>query len=100
MPKIVDFDSHLAESIRDPHEAAYFLAACLNDAITESDDQHFFTALEKVSKATGKNLVDSILLLHSHIAPADFPNVGENISIMMAKLVQQADANKERFQEA
>lgn len=100
MSNLLDFDSHLMETIRDPHEAAYFLAACLEDAIAEGDDNHFFGAVVKVSKATGKNFVDCIRLLHSHIAPADFPNVGENMSIMMVKLVGQVDSLKDRFQEA
>ena len=93
MVKLVKFDDHLMESLKDLHESAYYLAACLNDAIKEKDESHFFKATHAVEKATGKTTGEAILLLTTHIAPADFPNVNENISIILAKLVGKVEGS-------
>jgi hypothetical protein len=92
MANFSNFDDHLKESLKDLHEAAYFLAASLGDAISENDTDHFFVATHKVAEATGKSIVEVYGLLKSHIAPADFPNVDENMSIMMARLVSKVES--------
>jgi hypothetical protein len=94
------YRDHLMESLKNPHEAAYYLAACLEDAIAENDHGHFFQAAAKVARATQTDVKSALRLLHSHIAPADFPNVDENLSILVAQLMQQVNADQDHLQEA
>lgn len=86
MPTLENAELQLTESLKVHRNAAYYLAACLEEAIANDNDTFFFDAVNRVSLATGKKQMECIRLLQSQIAPADFPEVHENISILLANL--------------
>lgn len=91
LSKNIDFDSHLSESLKDPRHAAYFLAACLDDAINDGDAAHFSKAVIRIRQATGRSTEETVTLMHKHISPKDWPNVDENLSIILARILQELE---------
>lgn len=90
-----EFDSWLPGKIRKPSEAAYFLAATLEDAIEQKDMSHFVKGLVFVSKEHHLDLDRTISMTFENLNPEDAPSFQGNIGILVANMV----LNSKEFQQ-
>lgn len=80
IPAAVPWYPHLLESLRDPKEAAHFLFACLEDAVSEKDLVHFFRAMNDVRKAGHE---EPIMVALSHLPDQERCTFIESLNIFL-----------------